>query len=55
MGRGKIMMNINITEIVNDKIEKLKEEGVIEKAITDTFEKSIVYSSLNLYIIFSPR
>ena len=36
------MMNINITEIVNDKIEKLKEEDVIEKAITDTFEKSIV-------------
>ena len=35
-------MNINITEIVNDKIQKLKEDGVIEKAITDTFEKSIV-------------
>lgn len=35
-------MNIDITKIVQDKIDSLESEGVIEKAITETFEKSIV-------------
>lgn len=35
-------MNIDITKIVQDKIDSLQAEGVVEKAITETFEKSIV-------------
>ena len=35
-------MNINVTEIVQKKINSLEEERVIEKAITETFEKTIV-------------
>lgn len=35
-------MNIDVTKIVQDKIDSLQSEGVVEKAITETFEKSIV-------------
>lgn len=35
-------MNVNVTEIVNNKINQLEADKVIEKAIEDTFEKSIV-------------
>lgn len=35
-------MNIDISKIVQDKIDSLSAEGVIEKAITETFEKTIV-------------
>lgn len=35
-------MNIDITKIVQDKIDSLQSEGVVEKAITETFEKSIL-------------
>lgn len=35
-------MNINVTEIVQKKIDSLEEEKIIEKAITETFEKTIV-------------
>lgn len=35
-------MNINVTEIVNNKIAQLQESKAIEKAIEDTFEKSIL-------------
>lgn len=35
-------MNIDVTKIVQDKIDSLQAEGIIEKAITETFEKSIV-------------
>ncbi|MGO5051441.1 hypothetical protein ACTQ6A_02820 [Lachnospiraceae bacterium LCP25S3_G4] len=35
-------MNINISEIVNKKIEELEEEKTIEKAIEETFQSSIV-------------
>lgn len=35
-------MNINVTEIVQKKIDNLEEEKIIEKAITETFEKTIV-------------
>ena len=35
-------MNINVTEIVQKKIDSLAEEKVIEKVITEIFEKTIV-------------
>lgn len=35
-------MNIDVTKIVQDKIDSLAVEGVVEKAITETFEKTIV-------------
>ena len=35
-------MNIDVTKIVQDKIDSLQSEGVVEKAITETFEKTIV-------------
>lgn len=35
-------MNINVTEIVQNKINSLEADGTIEKAITETFEKAII-------------
>lgn len=35
-------MNIDVTKIVQDKIDSLQSEGVVEKTITETFEKTIV-------------
>ena len=35
-------MNVNITEIVQNKIDSLAADQVIEKAITETFEKTII-------------
>ena len=35
-------MNIDVTKIVQDKIDSLQAEGIVEKAITETFEKTIV-------------
>lgn len=43
-------MNIDVSKIVQDKIDSLAKEGVIEKTITETFEKTItkaVTDSLN--------
>lgn len=45
-------MNINVIEIIQQKIDSLEEEKVIEKAITDTFEKTVlkaVEDSLDSY------
>nr|DAN97750.1 MAG TPA: hypothetical protein [Caudoviricetes sp.] len=45
-------MNIDITKIVQDKIDSLEREGVIEKTITETFEKTIISAitdSLSMY------
>lgn len=35
-------MNIDVTKIVQDKIDNLDAEGIVEKAIVDTFEKSVI-------------
>ena len=35
-------MNINITKIVEDKIDSLEAEGIVEKAIVETFEKAVI-------------
>lgn len=35
-------MNINVTEIVQKKIDSLESEGIVEKTITNTFEKTII-------------
>lgn len=35
-------MNINVTEIVQDKINSLDAAGVVEKAIVETFEKAVI-------------
>lgn len=35
-------MNIDVTDIVQKKIDSLESEGVIEKAITETFEKAVI-------------
>lgn len=35
-------MNIDVSKIVQDKIDKLSAEGIIEKTIAETFEKTIV-------------
>lgn len=35
-------MNIDVTEIVQKKINSLESEGVVEKAITETFEKAVI-------------
>lgn len=35
-------MNINVTEIVQSKIDSLDAEGVVEKAIVETFEKAVI-------------
>lgn len=45
-------MNIDVSKIVQDKIDSLAKEGVIEKTITETFEKTItkaVTDSLDSY------
>lgn len=45
-------MNIDVSKIVQDKIDSLAQEGAIEKAITETFEKTItraVSDSLDSY------
>lgn len=45
-------MNIDVSKIVQDKIDSLAQEGIIEKTITETFEKTItkaVADSLNSY------
>ena len=35
-------MEINVTQIVQDRIDNLQEEGTVEKAIADTFEKALI-------------
>lgn len=35
-------MNINVSEIVQQKIDSLASERIVEKTITDTFEKTII-------------
>lgn len=35
-------MNIDVSKIVQEKIDSLSQEGIIEKTITETFEKTIV-------------
>lgn len=35
-------MNINVTEIVQNKIDSLDATGVVEKAIVETFEKAVI-------------
>lgn len=35
-------MNIDVSKIVQDKIDSLDAEGVIEKAIVETFEKTVI-------------
>lgn len=45
-------MNIDVSKIVQDKIDSLAKEGVVEKAIVETFEKTItkaVTDSLDSY------
>lgn len=45
-------MNIDVSKIVQDKIDSLAKKGVIEKTITETFEKTItkaVTDSLDSY------
>ncbi len=45
-------MNIDVTKIVQEKIDSIAKEGLIEKAITETFEKTIlkaVTDSLDSY------
>ena len=47
-------MNIDVSKIVQEKIDSLAAEGVIEKAITETFEKTIlkaVTDSLDSYTL----
>lgn len=35
-------MNINVTEIVQKKIDSLEADGIVEKAITETFENTVI-------------
>ena len=45
-------MNIDVTKIIQEKIDSIAKEGLIEKAITETFEKTIlraVTDSLDSY------
>lgn len=35
-------MEINVTQIVQDRIDSLQSEGTVERAIADTFEKALI-------------
>ena len=35
-------MEINVTQIVQDRIDNLQSEGTVERAIADTFEKALI-------------
>lgn len=48
-------MQIDVSNIVQDKIDRLSAEGVIEKAIAETFEKTIVKAVIDSLDSYSLR
>lgn len=40
-------MNIDVSKIVQEKIDSLAQDGVVEKAITETFEKTVIQAVEN--------